>query len=45
MSAHDLSSYDAADLAIAMDHGLPLATSDERLVAAARHEGVVLFAV
>ena len=33
---HGLTSYDAVYLAIAIEHGLPLATSDEALAAAAQ---------
>lgn len=35
--AHDLSSYDTAYLELAMRQGLPIATLDSRLLAAARH--------
>ena len=40
--AHDLSSYDAAYLELAMRHGLPLATLDHRLRAAAARVDVPL---
>jgi predicted nucleic acid-binding protein len=39
---HGLTTYDAAYLELAIRRGLPLATLDERLVSAARAEGVVL---
>lgn len=39
----DLTSYDAAYLAIALEHELPLATMDEALAAAARRVGVARF--
>jgi predicted nucleic acid-binding protein len=39
---HRLSAYDAAYLELAMRLGLPLATDDRSLAAAARHAGVVL---
>ena len=39
---HQLSAYDAAYLALAVRQNLPLATTDARLVAAARAEGVPL---
>jgi predicted nucleic acid-binding protein len=41
--AHDLTSYDAAYLAVALRHSLPLATLDQDLEAAAVAEGVVSF--
>lgn len=39
---HNLSSYDAAYLDLAMRHGLPLATLDARLRTAAIHAGVTI---
>lgn len=39
---HDLSSYDASYLAVALMQGLPLATQDGKLQAAARRAGVPL---
>jgi predicted nucleic acid-binding protein len=39
----NLSAYDAAYLELAMREGLPLATEDESLRAAARQAGVPLF--
>lgn len=39
---HSLSSYDAAYLELAIQHGLPLATLDQRLRAAAHAAGVSL---
>lgn len=39
---HNLSSYDATYLELAMRQGVPLATLDERLVKAARASGVAL---
>jgi len=42
---HNLSSYDAAYLELAMRQGVPLATLDERLVVAARDSGVALVAL
>jgi predicted nucleic acid-binding protein len=39
---HGLTTYDAAYLELAIRRGLPLATLDERLVSAARAEGVAL---
>lgn len=41
---HDLRSYDAAYLAVAIEHGLPLATADERLASAAGAVGVERYA-
>jgi predicted nucleic acid-binding protein len=41
--AHDLTSYDAAYLAVALRHSLPLATLDDALEQAALSEGVVSF--
>lgn len=38
--AHDLTSYDAAYLAVASEHDLPLATADARLAAAAATAGL-----
>lgn len=38
--AHDLTSYDAAYLAVAVEHELPLATADAGLAAAADAAGV-----
>lgn len=43
MLAHDLTSYDACYLAIAIDLQMPLATKDKQLLAAARRSGVPLF--
>jgi predicted nucleic acid-binding protein len=40
--ARGLAAYDAAHLALAQDRGLPLATVDQKLAAAARREGVAL---
>jgi len=40
--AHDLTTWDAAYLDLAMRRGLPLATADERLRAACRTTGVEL---
>lgn len=37
---HDLSSYDATYLAVALEHGLPLATTDAALANAAEAAGV-----
>ncbi len=37
---HNLSAYDAAYLALAIDQSLPLATNDRKLAAAARAEAV-----
>jgi predicted nucleic acid-binding protein len=42
--AHNLSAYDAAYLELAMRRGLPLATLDDKLKAAAAVVGVPLFA-
>jgi predicted nucleic acid-binding protein len=42
--AHKLSSYDVSYLELAMRLGLPLATLDDKLKAAAKAVGVVLFA-
>ena len=39
---HGLTSYDAAYLELAIRLGVPLATLDEKLSAAARNEGVTL---
>ncbi len=39
---YDLSSYDAAYLELAMRSGLPMATQDKKLAAAARRSGVKL---
>ncbi|MFY9341697.1 MAG: type II toxin-antitoxin system VapC family toxin [Planctomycetota bacterium] len=41
--AHNLTSYDAVYLAIAMELALPLATTDEALAAAAAAAGVALY--
>jgi predicted nucleic acid-binding protein len=41
--AHNLSAYDAAYLELALRRGLPLATLDKRLKAAAASAGVALF--
>ena len=43
--AHKLSAYDASYLELAMRLGLPLATLDDKLQAAARAVGVSLFVV
>jgi len=43
--AHNLSAYDAAYLEVAMRRGLPLATLDEKLKAAAAAVGVSLYAI
>ncbi len=43
--AHNLSSYDASYLELAMRLGLPLATLDGKLKTAAKALGVLLFAV
>jgi predicted nucleic acid-binding protein len=42
---HNLSAYDAAYLELAMRRGLPLATLDEKLKAAANTVGVMLYGV
>jgi len=42
---HNLSAYDAAYLELAMRRGLPLATLDDKLKAAALAAGVVLYGV
>jgi predicted nucleic acid-binding protein len=42
---HNLSAYDAAYLELAMRRGLPLATLDDKLKAAALAAGVVLYSV
>ncbi len=42
---HNLSAYDAAYLELAMRRGLPLATLDDKLRAAARAVGVTLYKV
>jgi predicted nucleic acid-binding protein len=43
--AHNLSAYDASYLELAIRHGLPLATLDGKLIAAAKAVGVPLYAV
>jgi predicted nucleic acid-binding protein len=43
--AHNLSAYDASYLELAIRHGLPLATLDGKLIAAATAVGVPLYAV
>lgn len=43
MRAHGLTSYDAVYLAVALEHGLPLATKDTELQAAAIASGVAAF--
>ena len=43
--AHNLSSYDASYLELAMRLGLPIATLDDKLKAAAKVVGVKLFAM
>ncbi|MBL8732626.1 MAG: type II toxin-antitoxin system VapC family toxin [Planctomycetes bacterium] len=40
---HDLTSYDAAYLAVAIEHDLPLATADAALARAAKTAGVALY--
>jgi predicted nucleic acid-binding protein len=40
---HGLTSYDAAYLALAMRSGLPLATTDEALIEAAKRSSVQIF--
>ena len=40
---HQLSSYDAVYLRLALRTGLPLATIDAALIAAAKHAGVAVF--
>jgi predicted nucleic acid-binding protein len=40
---YDLTAYDAAYLELAQRHGLPLATQDGRLLAAAPQAGVAIF--
>jgi predicted nucleic acid-binding protein len=40
--AHGLTAYDAAYLALAQERGLPLATLDQKLAAAARREAVAV---
>lgn len=42
---HNLSAYDASYLELAMRRGLPLATLDDKLKAAAQAVGVLLFGV
>ena len=42
---HNLSAYDAAYLELAMRRGLPLATLDDKLKAAAQAVGVPLYGV
>lgn len=44
MRAHDLTSYDAVYLQVAIEHDLPLATTDKTLAAAAKAVGVGVFA-
>lgn len=41
-TAHGLTAYDAAYLALAQERGLPLGTLDQKLAGAARREGVPL---
>ena len=41
-TAHGLTAYDAAYLALAQERDLPLATLDQKLAGAARREGVAL---
>ena len=43
--ANDLSSYDASYLYLAMRKGIPLATSDQKLIAAAKQVAIPLLAV
>jgi predicted nucleic acid-binding protein len=43
-ASHTLSAYDAAYLSLAMNRGIPLATLDRKLAAAARKEGVPVLA-
>ena len=43
--SHNLSAYDAAYLELAMRRGLPLATVDDKLKAAAKVVGVMLYGV
>jgi predicted nucleic acid-binding protein len=43
MMAHDLTSYDAAYLVVAVEHQLPLATAVKGLEKAARDRGVPLW--
>jgi len=43
--AHNLSAYDAAYLELAMRRGLPIATLDDKLKAAAAAVGVSLFSI
>jgi predicted nucleic acid-binding protein len=43
--AHNLSSYDASYLELAMRLGVPIATLDDKLKAATKAVGVMLFAV
>jgi predicted nucleic acid-binding protein len=43
--AHQLSAYDASYLELAIRHGLPLASLDGKLKAAAKAVGVALYAV
>ena len=43
--SHNLSAYDAAYLELAMRRGLPLATLDDKLKAAAKVVGVMLYGV
>jgi predicted nucleic acid-binding protein len=42
---HELSAYDAAYLELALRHGIPLATLDDSLRAAAEFEGVGVFRI
>ena len=44
-ASHNLSAYDAAYLELAIRRGLPLATLDDKLKAAAQAVGVKLYAV